>query len=164
MSTSSACQKIAAILVIVWLIALAGWNFRSDSPYRMLLRNDPDSALFKFAHQYDDIDNTAERLLPASGNLAIGFRGYDANDPSDQAKAARVYLRSIYRIYPRRVYPLIAPGVTASGQSLVGSLIRPDESWLHEHDVAAIALFSKLPNGEDSVQRFDIPQPMTGAR
>ena len=164
MSIPTPRQKLAALLVIVWLIATAWWNVRSESPYRVLLQNDPTSPLFKFAHQYDDIDKTAERLLPASGNLAIGFRGYDATDARDQATAARIYLRSVYRVYPRRVYPLIAAGVSANGQSLLQSQVRPDESWLREHGVGALALFSKLPNGEESVQRFEIPQPAMDSR
>jgi hypothetical protein len=150
-------DKIISVLVGGLLLTLLWWNLREASPLRVLLRNDPSTPLFKYEHQYDDIDETARRLAPPEGNLAIGFRGDDPSNPQDQQKAARIYFRSVYELYPRRVYPLTPPDVTVSGETLLSESRPPDESVLRARNIRALAVFSRLPNGEDAVQRFQIP-------
>jgi hypothetical protein len=114
----------------------------------------------KFGHQYDETDQTARKLAPAEGNLALGFQGYNAQRPADADFAARLYFRSSYILYPQLVFATVPDGTLINtGDDILLNVTAPGGDWLHARDVRTLAVFQLLPTGESSVRPIPIQPP-----
>jgi hypothetical protein len=151
---------------IAWTALIAGsitifwWNARSGSFFRLMMRHDPHSSAVIMAKQIQDLDETAKRLAPKEGNLALAFRGYSPLKEEDTNFAAKVFFRMNYTLYPQQVYPLI-PDATAvnTGDDLLIDSAPRSAQWLLNRDVRSIALFSMTPQGETFVQPIPVNSP-----
>ena len=113
----------------------------------------------QYGHQYDETDQTAKKLAPTEGNLALGFQGYDARKAADADFAARLYFRSTYILYPQRTFAAVPDGTLVNtGDDILTNTAPPSPQWLHERDVRMLAVFQQLPSGESFVRPISIPQ------
>ena len=111
----------------------------------------------KFGHQYDETDETAKKLSPAEGHLALGFQGYDARKSADADFAARLYFRSTYILYPQRAFAAVPDGTLINtGDDILTTTAPPTQDWLHERNVRTLAVFTVMPNGESFVRPIPI--------
>jgi hypothetical protein len=151
---------IAWTALIVASVTIFWWNMRSGSFFRLMMRHDAHSSAVIMAKQIEDLDETAKRLAPNEGNLALAFRGYSPLKEDDTNFAARVFFRMNYTLHPQRVYPLI-PDETAvnTGDDLLIGGAPPSPQWLTDRGVRMIALFSMTPNGETFVQPIPVNAP-----
>jgi hypothetical protein len=111
----------------------------------------------RFGHQYDETDDTARKLAPPEGNLALGFQGYDPARASDANFAARLYFRSTYILYPQRAFAAVPEGTLINaGDDILTAAAPPTREWQQSRNVRTLAVFSVLPNGESFVRPVPI--------
>ena len=157
-------MKVKCCIAWTTLVAASCFVFGSitgpRSFFRLMMRHDPHSSAVIMANQIEDLDQTAKRLAPKDGNLALAFRGYSPLKEDDTNFAARVFFRMNYTLYPQHVYPAI-PDETAvnTGDDLLIGSAPPSPQWLEERNVHTIALFSMTPSGEAFVQPIPVTAP-----
>lgn len=88
--------------------------------------------------------------LPSGGNLLVQFTGFSADDLAGRFFAEFIYYRSVYLLYPRRVYLCPTDRAVNNGEQILAVRFKPDDIWLRGHDVRWV-LRSRLALGDVTV-------------
>jgi hypothetical protein len=89
--------------------------------------------------------------FPPPDNVRLQFRGFD---PGVADLPALAYYRSVYTLYPRRVFAADPSVPLNSGRDLLQTPWEPTDAWLDEHHVAWLAQFQRAPDGGIAIRTF----------
>jgi hypothetical protein len=87
--------------------------------------------------------------LPSGGNLLVQFTGFSADDRAGRFFVEFIYYRSVYLLYPRRVYLGPTDRAVNNAEQIL-AVLKPDDIWLRAHDVRWV-LRSRLAQGHVTV-------------
>ncbi len=90
--------------------------------------------------KYNSIDEEFRRYS-GQGNVALTLAGFDATKPRDRDFLTFEYFRSVYAVYPRRVFCGEASNTVNTAQDLAALRFNPDQNWLDAHAVTTIVSF-----------------------
>jgi hypothetical protein len=88
--------------------------------------------------------------LPSGGNLLMQFIGFSADDRAGRFFVEFIYYRSVYLLYPRRVYLGPTDRAVNNAEQILAVRFKPDDIWLRGYDVRWV-LRSRLAQGEVTV-------------
>ncbi len=86
------------------------------------------------------IDNFL-RLAAPEGNVMIRFENFENNREIAEGMAPLVYYRSVYFLYPRKVFVSEPGTIINKGWELAFAKFAPDRDWLMEKNISTILVF-----------------------
>ena len=95
-----------------------------------------------------------------SGNVVLKFRGFSFKRESDRDLPFLFYSRSVYSLYPRRIYAVPDGTVVNNGRDIkTSSGFVFSKDWLNKHSISTIIELRKNSNGSIGYTVSHIPQP-----
>lgn len=130
----------AAIFCNVWM------SFRQDSHFAFLKEvviDKDESRVFLVV----GLDRFLDKAAP-TGNIVLRFNGFQTNKKeSEDAGRLLIYFRSVYRLYPRRVFAVSANTIVNTPDDLDAHPFNPSLEWMRKHGVSKRITFTKDVQG-----------------
>ena len=80
----------------------------------------------------------------ADGNAIILFRGFSPRRDKDRVFIERIYFRSNYAAFPRRIF-VCDDNEPFDAKRVAEHLFAPSDSWMKDHDIRCILTFAGVP-------------------
>lgn len=128
---------ISTIIVLVCVGTSLAFLMGKKSPVRDRLNtafNDPGRP--RVDSFYDD--------APRQGNVLLRFHDFT---PLDDEFLGLAYYRSVYLLYPQKVFATEPTNIVNYGRHLLQAPLRPSAAWLEEHSVSFILDLGRQANG-----------------
>ena len=149
---------ILIMLIIVSLLINCWLNVRKDSVL-MLCKTvlvDKDISKLYFS---TGLDRFLEQAAP-EGNIVLKFAGFgQLKRESDTDAPVLIYFRSVYRLYPRKVFAVAPDVVVNTGEDLTENPFNPDLKWMYENGVRKVITLVRDPQGRIYTRIRDINNP-----
>jgi len=155
-----ALQTVLAAAAAVTLVWLAWLNVQDDSVAHRTLAVAMDGKAQDTARGYRPYDVDMPRLA-GNGNLFFRFAGFDE---STGGFINDTYYRTVYSLYPRRVYAARPTDVVNHFTGILQSDFRPDANWLVEHHIGSAVLFELTPDRQIRVSVQSLRPPAGAPR
>lgn len=105
------------------------------------------------------LDRFLEQTAP-EGNIVLKFDGFGKlKRESDTDAPVLIYFRSVYRLYPRKVFAVSPDVVVNTGEDLTENPFAPDLNWMYENGVRKEITLVQDPQGRIYTRVKDINNP-----
>jgi hypothetical protein len=134
---------VATSSLLVNLLANLGENSIFTELRKVVIDNDKSSVYF-----ITGLDSFLEKSLKGGGNVVLKFNGFgELKRESDAGVPLLIYFRTVYSLYPRKVFA-VPPGVVVNtGKDIFDSNFNPDIEWMLKHHVGYAVTLSKDAEG-----------------
>ena len=103
------------------------------------------------------LDKFLEQAVP-EGNLVLKFKGFGTlKRESDTDAPVLIYFRSVYRLYPRKVFAVPPDVVVNTGKDITENPFNPDMKWMQKNGVRKVITLTRDPKGRIYNKLEDIP-------
>lgn len=147
---------IILALVMISLIINLWMSFQGDSVLALLKEVLVDKNRSR-VYLVTGMDAFLAKAAP-SGNIVLRFHGFgNAEKENDNSGPLMIYFRSVYRLYPRKVFA-VPPGVVVNTpEELSKNPFDPSTQWMCENGVAKRITLIKDNRGNIRTQVETIP-------
>ena len=106
------------------------------------------------------MDSLLDKAVP-HGNLFIKFNGFPVlNNDLDTDLPLIIYMRSVFHLYPRRVFTVPDNVAVTKGNAILKADFKPDIKWLQSHGVTKVITITKTPNSNIYTKVETVPPSM----
>lgn len=106
------------------------------------------------------LDRFLEEAAP-EGNMVLKFVGFGKlKRESDTDAPVLIYFRSVYRLYPRRVFAVAPDVVVNTGEDLTENPFNPDLNWMEENGVRKIITLVRDSQGRIYTRIKELQAPV----
>lgn len=151
---------LLAGLLLAQILCLAFSGSLPQRLHTLLWRGDRSSLQL-----CEGLDGFLDQVAP-DGNLFLQYEGFEALADGHRP-ASLIYFRSVYHLWPRRVYTGPEDRVITRGDNLIGEpAFIPDAAWLRERGVRHWLVFQATPTGAVSWREMPVaadPAPAVDA-
>ena len=138
---SAICSKIlkyryhiVLLLIVISILINLRMSFHDGSVLALSKRVLVDKDIFP-VYFSTGLDQFLEQVAP-EGNVVLKFEGFGKlKRESDVDAPVLIYFRSVYRLYPRKVFAVPLDVVVNTGEDLTKKPFNPDLKWMQEHGV-----------------------------
>lgn len=133
---------VAVIAVFFNIFSYLKPNFTSSLIKSAVIKKD-----FSSIYLSTGIDNFLSQNAP-KGNIFLKFENFDQAGEVGVTTRTLIYFRSVYALYPRKVFIGKETQVISHGKEISENQFVPDKIWLENSDVYNIITFIRNSNGE----------------
>lgn len=141
-SKSHIAWIVAVIAILLNIFSYLKSNFTTSLIKSVVLKKDFSSIYFSTG-----IDNFLSENAP-EGNIFLKFENFDQAGDVGVTTRTLIYFRSVYALYPRKVFIGEETQVISHGKELSGNQFIPDKLWLKNHNIYKIISFIRNSSGE----------------
>ena len=137
---------ILSVLIIISLVINLQMSFKSDSVFGLIKKVVVDKNITP-VYFSTGLDKFLKQAVP-EGNIVLKFEGFGKLErESDADVPVLIYFRSVYWLYPRKVFAVAQDVVVNTGADLTQKPFNPDLQWMQENGVRKVVTLVRGPEG-----------------
>jgi hypothetical protein len=128
---------ILIVLIVISIMINLWMGFNGESVLHLCKQVIIDKDISK-VYFSTGLDKFLEKAAP-EGNVVLKFEGFGKlKRESDTDAPVLIYFRSVYRLFPRKVFAVAPDIVVNTGEDLTENPFNPDLKWMHKNDVRKV--------------------------
>lgn len=144
-------QYFIFCLIILSIVQISFFNFKTNSFARQILSAFLDGKRAP-VRAHLEIDRFFEKI-PHDGNVFVRFKGFEhGKAKGNEGFITLAYYRSVYSLYPRRVFVGEPTEVINQGRDILKANFNPSKKWLSSHNIHSVITFVLEPRGKIQVR------------